>query len=168
MLKCAACVMLLSGLAAQSAWALGSDKVKFMGGTVASVPEKSEGRVESTDPTNMVFSGEKGGTVRVPWRKIQSIEYGQKVSRRWKTALLTPWALLSKGRKHSVTITYKDGSGTDQAAVFEFGKDVYRPALAALKAKSGKQIACQDQEAQKQFGGGCFVMAPEPEEKKKT
>ena len=51
MLKRAACVMLLSALAAQSAWAVGSDKVKFIGGTVASVPEKTEGRVEVTDPT---------------------------------------------------------------------------------------------------------------------
>ena len=166
--KRAACVMLLWALSAQGAWALGSDKVKFMGGTVASVPEKTEGRVEVTDATSMVFRGEKGGSVQVPWRKVQSIEYGQKVSRRWKTAILTPWALLSKGRKHMVTITYKDRAGTDQAAVFEFGKDVYRPALAALKAKSGKQIACQDEEAKKQYGGGCVVMAPEPEAKKKT
>jgi len=164
--KRAVSVMLLWGLAAQSAWALGSDKAKFMGGTVSSVPERTEGRVEVTDAKNMVFRGEKGGSVEVPWRKVQSIEYGQKVSRRWKTAILTPWALLSKGRKHLVTITYKDAAGSDQAAVFEFGKDVYRTALAALKAKSGKQIACQDEDAKKQFGGGCFVMAPEAEAKK--
>jgi hypothetical protein len=169
MLKRAVCVMLLWALAAQSAWALGSDKVKFMGGTVASVPERTEGRVEFSDPTNMVFTGEKGGTVQVPWLTVQSIEYGQRVSRRWKTALfLTPWAVFSKGRKHMVTVTYKDATGTEQAAVFEFGKDVYRTALAALKAKSGQQIACQDEEAKKQFGGGCFVIAPEPEPKKKT
>jgi hypothetical protein len=160
--------MLLSAIAAQSAWAVGSNKVMFMGGTVASVPEKTEGRVDLTDPTNMVFMGEKGGTAKVPWQTVQAIEYGQRVSRRWKTAIfLTPWALFSKGRKHMVTITYKDAAGADQAAVFEFGKDVYRTALAALKAKSGKEIACQDEEAKKQFGGGCSVMAPEPEEKKK-
>ena len=167
MLKRALCVILLSALAPQGAWALGSDKAKFMGGTVASVPEKTEGRVEVTGATNMVFSGEKGGTVQVPWRKIQSIEYAQRVSRRWKTAIfLTPWAVFSKGRKHMVTVTYRDAAGTDQAAVFEFGKDVYRTALAALKAKSGKQIACQDEDAKKQFGGGCFVMAAEPAPKK--
>jgi hypothetical protein len=167
MLKRAACVMLLWAIAAQNAWALGSDKVRFMGGTVGSVPEKTEGRVDVTDPTNMVFTGEKGGTVQIPWQTVQAIEYGQRVSRRWKTAIfLTPWALFSKGRKHMVTITYKDAAGTDQAAVFEFGKDVYRTALAALKAKSGKEIACQDEEAKKHFGGGCFVMAPEPADKK--
>jgi hypothetical protein len=159
--------MLLWAIAAQSAWAVGSDKVKFMGGTVASVPEKTEGRVDFTDPTNMVFMGEKGGTVKVPWRTVQAIEYGQRVSRRWKTAILTPWALLSKGRKHIVTITYKDAAGAEQAVVFEFGKDVYRTGLAALKAKSGKEIACQDEEAKKQFGGGCSLMTSEPEEKKK-
>lgn len=168
MVKRVFCAVLLCALAVQSAWAVGSSKVKFMGGTVASVPEKAEGRVDVTDPANMVFLSDKGGTVRVPWQTVQTIEYGQRVSRRWKTAIfLTPWAVFSKGRKHMVTIAYKDAAGVDQAAVFEFGKDVYRTALAALKAKSGKEISCQDEEARKQFGGACSVLAPEPEEPKK-
>ena len=151
-----------------TAWAVGSNKVKYMGGTDASVPEKAEGRVDVTDATNMVFTAEKGGSVKIPWQKVRGIEYGQRVSRRWKTAIfLTPWAVFSKGRKHMVTLTYQDNAGADQAAVFEFGKDVYRTALAALKAKSGQQIACQDEEARKHFGGGCTVLAPEPEEAKK-
>ena len=161
------CAVLLWAFSVQSAWAVGSTKVRFMGGTVASVPEKAEGRVDVTDPTNMVFLSDKGGTVRVPWHTVQTIEYGQRVSRRWKTAIfLTPWAVFSKGRKHMVTIGYKDGAGVDQAAVFEFGKDVYRTALASLKVKSGKEISCQDDEARKQFGGGCSVLAPEPQEAK--
>lgn len=165
----AAGLVLIAALASAPAWAVGSSKVKFIGGTVASVPEGAEGKVDVTDPTQMVFRGEKGGTVEVPWKTVQSIEYGQRVSRRWKSAiLLTPWALFSKGRKHIVTVTYKDAEDVDQAAVFEFGKEVYRTALAALKAKSGKEIACQDEEARKQFGGGCTVMASEPEEDKKT
>jgi len=167
MLQRAVCAMLLSALLPQNVWAVGSGKVKFMGGTVGSVPEKTEGRVDVTDPTDMVFMGEKGGTVKIPWQTVETIEYGQRVSRRWKTAIfLTPWAVFSKGRKHIVTIGYKDGAGVDQAAVFEFGKEVYRTALAALKAKSSKEIACQDEEARKHFGGGCSVMAPEPEAKK--
>jgi hypothetical protein len=162
-----ATVAVVSALGTQDAWAVGSNKVKFMGGTVGGVPEKTEGRVDVTDPANMVFMGEKGGTVKVPWQKVQTIEYGQRVSRRWKTAIfLTPWAVFAKGRKHIVTIGYKDMTDVDQAAVFEFGKDVYRTALASLKAKSGKEIGCQDEEARKHFGGGCTVMAPEPEEKK--
>lgn len=167
MLRRAACLALLSVIPPLSAWAVGSDKVKFMGGTVASLPEKTEGRVDVTDPTDMIFRAEKGGTVQIPWQGVQGIEYGQRVSRRWKTAIfLTPWAVFSKGRKHMVTVTYKDAAGVEQAAVFEFGKDVYRTALAALKAKSGQTITCQDEEARKHFGGGCTVLAPEPEDKK--
>jgi len=161
-------VLALSSLGAHSAWAVGSNKVMFMGGTVSSVPEKSEGRVDVTDPANMVFLSDKGGAVRVPWKTVQSIEYGQRVSRRWKTAIfLTPWAVFSKGRKHMVTIGYKDNADVDQAVVFEFGKDVYRTALAALKVKSGREINCQDEEAKKQFGGGCAVLPPDPNEGKK-
>lgn len=168
MAKRMAALVLLFVMVCPSVWAVGKDKAKFMGGTVASVPEKAEGRIDVTDASNMIFRAEKGGTVQVPWQKVQAIEYGQRVSRRWKTAIfLTPWAVFSKGRKHMVTVTYKDEADADQAAVFEFGKDVYRTALAALKAKSGQSIACQDEEARKHFGGGCTVMAPEPEEEKK-
>jgi hypothetical protein len=168
MLKPVVFAVALSAVAVPSAWAVGSNKVKFMGGTVGGVPEKTEGRVDVTDPANMVFLSDKGGAVRVPWKTVQSIEYGQRVSRRWKTAIfLTPWAVFSKGRKHMVTIGYKDDADADQAVVFEFGKDVYRTALAALKVKSGKDIACQDEEARKQFGGGCSVLPPDPEDAKK-
>jgi hypothetical protein len=164
----AACSAFVLVMVSQTAWAVGSNKVKYMGGTTGSVPEKAEGRVDVTDAANMVFMAEKGGTVKVPWQKVNGIEYGQRVSRRWKTAIfLTPWAVFSKGRKHMVTLSYQDDAGTDQAAVFEFGKDVYRTALASLKAKSGQQIVCQDAEARKHFGGGCTVMDPEPEEEKK-
>jgi hypothetical protein len=167
MIKRVVLAVSLSVLAVPSVWAVGSTKVKYVGGTVGGVPEKAEGRVDVTDPVNMVFLGDKGNAVRVPWKTVQSIEYGQRVSRRWKTAIfLTPWAVFSKGRKHMVTIGYKDAADADQAVVFEFGKDVYRTALAALKVKSGKEIACQDEEARKQFGGGCSVLPPEPEGKK--
>lgn len=164
MSKCAACVILLSALSAGSAWAAPKNKAIFLGGTLGSLPEKTVGLVDATDPTNMVFKAEKGGgTILIPWQSVQEIEYGQHVSRRWKSALLlTPWAIFFKGRKHIVTVTYQDAAGADQAAVFDFGKDEYRTALAALKAKSGHKIICQDQEAQKHFGG-CVVMADEPE-----
>jgi hypothetical protein len=164
-----ACGLALT-LIAENAWAVGKDKVKFIGGTVASVKEKTEGRIDLKNPENMVFTADKAkeGLIAIPWKSVSAVEYGQNVSRRWKTAIfLTPWALFSKGRKHIVTITYKDPEGVDQAAVFEFGKEVYRTTLAALKVKSGVEIDCQDEEAKKHYGGACRVMAPEPEEEKK-
>jgi hypothetical protein len=160
MLKRTACCLMLLAMTAQFSWAVGKDKAKFMGGTSAAIPPKTEGIVDVSDPENMVFMGEKGGSLRIPWKSVQSIEYGQNVSRRWKTAIfISPIALLSKARKHMITITYKEKSQGDQAVVLEFGKDIYRLALASLKAKSGRDITCQDEEAKKQFGGGCTVTA---------
>jgi hypothetical protein len=165
MLRRAAWAGLILAVTASSAWAVGSDKAKFVGGTTDSVKPKAEGRVDLSDPKDMVFSSDEG-SLRIPWRRIQTIEYGQNVSRRWKTAIfISPIALLSKGRKHMVTITYQDREGGSQAAVFELGKDIYRLALAAMKGKSGKEIACQDQEARKQFGQGCTLAAAAPDDK---
>lgn len=167
--RAVAILLCIALLVPDVSWALGSDKAMYVGGTLPGVPVKSEGRMNITNPTEMVFTSEKGAKIALPWASIQEIEYGQRVSRRWKTAIfLTVFALFSRGRKHYVTITYKDSAGADQAALFELGKDVIRPTLAALKAKSGKPVACQDQEAVKQMGGTCdSVLPPEPEEEKK-
>jgi hypothetical protein len=149
--------------------ALGSKKAMYAGGTLSDVPEKLEGTVAINQPDEMVFVADKGGTrIVIPWGAIEDLEYGQRVSRRWKTAVfLTVFALFSRGRKHYVTITYKTAAG-DQAAIFEFGKEVIRPTLAALKARSGKKLKCQDKDALEQMGGTCdTLLPPEPEEEKK-
>lgn len=151
-----------------TALAVGSDKAMFVGGTVSGIQPKTEGRTDTTNPDALVFRSSKGASLEIPWATVESIEYGQKASRRIRSAiLLSPLALFHKARKHMVSIAYKDATGADQAVVFEFGKDVYRTNLAALKAKTGKSVACQDEDAQKQMGGSCTVMAPEPEDEKK-
>lgn len=53
-----------------------------------------------------------------------------------------------------VTFSYKDAESKDQAVVFEFDKDDIRPTLAILKARTGKEITYQHEEARKQMGGG--------------
>ena len=58
-------------------------------------------------------------------------------------------ALLSKKRKHSLTVGFKDQAGKDQVAVLELGKDVVRTTLAIVQTRSGKQIEYQDDEARK-------------------
>lgn len=166
--RAVALVLVVVLVAPDLLWALGSRKAMYVGGTVAGLGEKIEGTADVTNPDDLVFVADKGGArVVIPWGAIEDIEYGQRVSRRWKTAIfLTVFALFSRGRKHFVTITYKSSAG-DQAAIFEFGKDVIRPTLAALKARSGKKLKCQDQEAVKQMGGTCdVVLPPEVEEKK--
>jgi hypothetical protein len=62
--------------------------------------------------------------------------------------------LFSKKRNHYLTISWMDGSGKEQVAVIELGKDIVRSTLPVVKTRSGKEIVFQDEEAKKAAGGG--------------
>jgi hypothetical protein len=97
----------------------------------------------------------------IPYERIIDIEYGQKAGRRVGTAVATTIllgpigliSLLSKKRKHYVTIGYRDADEKDQVAVFELGKNIVRTTLAVLETRSGKKIEYQDKEAEKSGRG---------------
>ncbi len=113
---------------------------------------RAEAKFDSTSTTELVFDAGKKGRVTIPYVGIQELEYGQKAGRRVATAiLLSPLALFSKGRKHYFTITFKDATGADQVAVFELGKNLYRPLIKTVEVRSGKEVLLQDTEACKQY-----------------
>lgn len=63
----------------------------------------------------------------IPFAKVTSLEYGQKAGRRVGAALVvSPVLLLSKKRKHFLTITFEDAAGAKQGVVIEIGKDHVR------------------------------------------
>ena len=66
---------------------------------------------------------------------------------------ISPWLLLSKKRKHFLTISWKDENDKDQAAVLEIGKDIIRVQLATLEARTGRKVEYQDDEARKSGKG---------------
>jgi hypothetical protein len=142
-------------LTAATLLALGGDKAQYVGGTIASVAEKTEGQFITSDETTLTFKW-KGGEVAIPYGSITDLEYGQKAGRRVGVAIMiSPLALFSKKRKHYLTISYKDAAGKEQAGVFELGKDIVRPTLLIVQTRSGKKIAYQDEEARKSgLGGG--------------
>jgi len=144
----AAAVMI--SIAATPAIALDKDKAMYVGGT-ANVAPKAEGMLATNDQTKLMFVAEKGGgLIEIPWKRIDEAEYGQKVGRRVKTAiLLTPLALFSKARKHYLTISYKDKNDEMQSAVFELGKELVRTTLTVVETRSGRKITYQDEEAAK-------------------
>lgn len=148
---------------AVAALAIDKGKAKFMGGTIAGIEEKTDGPIDLKSEDKLVWMGDKGkGRVEIPWGSVDEMEYGQKVARRWRSAiLLSPIALFSKARKHYVTFTFKDKEGKDQAAVFEFDKGDIRQAMAILKARTGKDFVFQDEEAKKQMGGGSEKEKPQ-------
>jgi len=128
-------------------------KAVYMGGTVADLKQETEGTFSTADVKEMVFEYKKG-KFTVPYDRIDSIEYGQKAGRRVGLAIaVTPIALLSKKRRHYLTVNYKDADDKQQAAVFELGKHIVRVTLSSLEARTGRKIEYQDDEARNSSKG---------------
>jgi hypothetical protein len=127
-------------------------RAQIVGGTVPSVPVRSDVRLDLTGPETMVLRTGKA-ELRIAYAKVNQIEYGQNVSRRYAEALLlSPMFLLSKSRKHFVTLGYADEEGRQQALVFRLDKKDIRAVLASFEARTGRRVEYQDNEARKGRG----------------
>ena len=127
-------------------------RIQCAGGTLAGVSSRITSRVDLTGVAEMVFHCGKT-EFRLPYAKVESVEYGQNVSRRYAAAvLISPLLLLSKERKHFVTLAFVDADGKQQAVVFRVAKEDIRPMLAALEARTGRRVEYQDDEARKGSG----------------
>ena len=68
------------------------------------------------------------------------LEYGQRVGRRYAEAvLISPIFLLSKTRKHYLTIGVTDDQGRQQAMLFQVAREKCDPCWSALEAKTGRR-----------------------------
>lgn len=123
--------------------------VEYLGGTSSLIKTGEEGHLDLTDGRYLAFYGHDS-QMRIEYDRINLVEYGQQVDRRLMLALLiSPVFLLSKARKHYLTVGFEDQRGAQQALVFRVDKDAVRPALAALEARTGLKVSYTDQEARK-------------------
>jgi len=124
-------------------------KVQLVGGTVSGIAAKTNSHLDLTHADTLFFHLGKT-ELSIAYQKINTVEYGQNVSRRYAEAvLISPLLLLSKSRKHFVTIGYVDPEGKQQALVFRVEKSDIRSVLASLEARTGRRIEYQDGEARK-------------------
>jgi hypothetical protein len=124
-------------------------EVDYIGGTSASMSVGAPGMIDLSDPQYLAFYAHKS-QLRVPYSRVNLIEYGQQVDRRLVLAVvISPAFLLSKARRHFLTVGYEDDQGLQQAMVFRVDKNSIRAALVALEARTGLKIQYQDQEAHK-------------------
>jgi len=131
-----------SGLAGES-----GARVSYVGGTLVRFAKGASGRLHITDPDCLVFESGKVGHA-VPYEAVNLIEYGQQAARRYVLALaISPMLLLSKSRKHYLTVSYKDSDRRQQAMVFQVHKDDIRALIAGLEARTGLKVEFQDEEA---------------------
>ncbi len=124
------------------------DRAEYIGGTLADMP-KGGGFIDITGAECFRFQT-RSTFVEVPYDRINMLEYGQKVDRRYLLAIaVSPLLLLSKSRKHFLTVGYSDDQGRQQAMVFQVGKEKIRPVIVGLEAKTGRKVEYQDTEARK-------------------
>lgn len=142
--------------------AIGSKDTAYCGGTVPGFEGAKKiigGLLDTTNPEYLVWASTTkafhGKTIKIAYDRIIDLEYGQKAGRRVGTAVATTVllgpiglvSLLSKKRRHFLTVGYKDDSSKDQVAVLEIGKDIVRTTLAVMETRSGKKVEYQDEEA---------------------
>ena len=120
---------------------------EYIGGTRPDIPERNDGAIQVTDRTFFVFNSKKT-KVRIPYERINLLEYGQKVDRRYlAAAVLSPMLMFMKKREHFLTLGFQDDDGQQQAMVFRVDKNDIRLTLVALEARTGQQVRYQDEEA---------------------
>jgi hypothetical protein len=128
---------------------LAQSRAEYVGGTASTLASGNTGSIDASDQRYLAFYT-KRGQVRVSYDRVNLLEYGQKVDRRLlAAAVISPMFLLSKSRKHFLTIGYMDEDGRQQALVFRVDKGSIRSALVSLEARTGLKIQYQDEEARK-------------------
>ncbi len=129
--------------------------VMYSGGTISQIPENTKGTLDLADDKAAVFALKRGERLTIPYSGITSLEYGQKAGRRVGAALaVNPAFLLSKKRRHYLTVTFKDSSGAGQSAVFELSKGTVQSVVTTLETRSGKKTEFESDEAKKHFEKG--------------
>jgi len=122
-------------------------RADYIGGTRPDIPGDSAGEIRVTDQIYFVFLS-KHTEVKVPYQRINLLEYGQKVNRRYVEAVvISPLFMLAKKRDHFLTVGFQDDDGQQQAMVFRVDKNDIRLTLVALEARTGQRVQFQDEEA---------------------
>ena len=142
--------------------ALGSRQAAYVGGTSRQfhdATEPVEGQLDTRSNRALVFTvggkPRQSDRIEIPYQNVTHVAYGQNVRRRVGTTIgaslfLGPVGLLplaSKARRHYLTVGYSDSNGQTQVVVFELGKEIVRPLLAIIEARSGRSIDYQDDDA---------------------
>ncbi len=128
----------------------------YLGGTVASIPEKQQGTLDASGGSAFVFTWDKGKW-NIPFANINKMVYREKVGRHVGATVATTAAvgvgglflLMAKKKKHFLSLEWKDESGHPQVTVFELSKDAFENVIADLEEKTGLHLQVEVQEAAK-------------------
>lgn len=122
-------------------------RVEYIGGTRGDIPPNNSGEIRVTDETYFVFVS-KHTEVKIPYERINLLEYGQKIDRHFvAAALISPIFMVAKKREHFLTVGFENDNGHQEALVFRVNKDDLRLTLVTLEARTGQEVKFQNEEA---------------------
>lgn len=137
------------GLAAGPAAAGEGAAAEYIGGTLPLMEAGARGRLIVADPVSLTFETRRSA-LRIPYERVNLIEYGQQVDRRLLEAILiSPMLILSKKRAHFLAIGYQTEDGRQEAVLLKVDKKAIRAVLVSLEARTGLRVTYMDAEARK-------------------
>ena len=138
-------------------FAVSKNEATYINGTTTAILKDASGTIQTEDRAALVFHWEsdKGfGDWSLPYEKIVTVSYGQQVGRGLGSNIalgvstLGTVPILSKKRRHFVTLAFVDSEGEHQTATFEVGKDAIRNLLSMLEVRTHKKVIYLDADAE--------------------
>jgi hypothetical protein len=143
------CLAVLGISLAAAAAARDGAAAEYVGGTLQALEAGAEGRLSAADPVSLVFETRRS-VLRIPYERVNLLEYGQQVDRRLLEAILiSPMLILSKKRAHFLAIGYQTEDGRQEAVLLKVDKKAIRAVLVSLEARTGLRVTYMDAEARK-------------------
>lgn len=129
-------VLVLLLAVAASAVAVEDAEVAYVGGTAPNVKPGTIGRLDTAQPTSLVFQY-SGGKFDIPYAAIESFEYSKERAHDLAVLPIVAVGMFKRlQRQHFVRITYRDEANFARAVVFELSKHMPRAVLAVLEARA--------------------------------
>ncbi len=110
----------------------------------AAIPNGAEGSLNLEDTNELRFNYD-GGTFKLGYQRITSMEIGDRPGVKAHLALAVSWIpKFSKKQGKLLTIAFKGDNGAGEAAIFEIVKSDYLSIAPVLESRTGKHVKLQD------------------------
>ena len=125
-------LMLITSLPAAAV----ADPVRYVGGTVPELTADTTGRLDTTSATELIFE-HSGKTFAIPYGSIASFDCSKQVARHLGVLpAIAVGIVRMRQHRHFFRISYHDGNGLEQVAIFEVPKQLPRTLEAALETRT--------------------------------
>jgi hypothetical protein len=130
---------------ARSAFAVSGSEVAFVGGSAAGFKPGDIGGFDMSPATELVFVSD-GRRLSIPYDGIRRVEYRKENAFHLGVAATIVVGLVKQRiKKHFFTVSYVDGAGVNQAAVFEVAKEAPKSLLAVFAARAPQACLITDE-----------------------